>query len=183
MTDIYHFQSHCCLSLDFQFWLAHLDDWPKCQEKEQEENPVQYIHLKGVTKINGWDAYQGHVNNSLRAHGRCIIDQGAISCGDKYFKGGWERKKEPSLVNRPRSGVLNRRLVYESFQLYSDFLWMPVCCADRTQRWWTWLPWWRSTGWNTQRPAGSVPSRPIDQLCHPKGQTLGNWLGNRRGFL
>lgn len=86
--------------------------WRLAERQERErgeserENPFQYIHLKWVTKINGLDAYQEHVNNLLPAHGRWIIDQGAISCGDKYFRAGWERK-EPSLVNRSHSRALS----------------------------------------------------------------------------
>lgn len=103
--------------------------------ESMREKPIQYIHLKGVTKINGSDTHQQHVNNSSRAHGRCIIDQWAISCGDKYFKGGWERKKGFSLVNGPsvRHSQQETRFI-ESPQLCSHFLWMPLCCRDSSPR-------------------------------------------------
>lgn len=106
----------------------------KCQEKARE-NPIQYIHLKGVTKINGWDTHQEHVNNLSQARGSCIIDQWAISCGDKYFKGGWEWKKGLSLVNGPsvRRSQWETRFI-ESLQLCSHFLWMPVCCGGSSPR-------------------------------------------------
>lgn len=66
------------------------------------ENLTQYIHLLAVTKINGRGAYQEHVNNSLHAHGRDIIDQEEISCADNISGGQQTERGRKIEIQRER---------------------------------------------------------------------------------